>query len=342
MTSTLLPALGIRSVKVMGSSVGDGRAAAAEAEELAAATFLELLILAELFHLRPGPKIIKQGFTDITNDAVEPPAGHHIAIGADGEMAVPAVAAVVNQIVRKPLRNLEQAVLIQIQRPKMVLQVEIGSGVLVLLVFLPALVQHIPVLKRRQGHRLLLRCGAISAKGKDIGLVGNYGVDNLLHLTCIDGRYRGHSGHLDTRLVQDGDFFQRAVVGARFSHPVVRLTVPVYGELVLLAAIIFQLSTNLVRQMERITQDGERNLPFLEHPQNLPNLRMQHRVPAGDIEIRHALLHPGAHVHTIVDNPTGIRQTHGNELGMPLGKDVTVFASLVAVISDVPLECEVL
>ena len=46
-------------------------------------------------------------------------------VGADGEMAVPAVAAVVNEVIIQPFRNLEQTVLIEVQRPQMVLQVEI-------------------------------------------------------------------------------------------------------------------------------------------------------------------------------------------------------------------------
>jgi len=36
-------------------------------------------------------------------------------------------------------------------------------------VFLPASVQYLPILERRQDHRLLLRCGTISAKSKDAG-----------------------------------------------------------------------------------------------------------------------------------------------------------------------------
>ena len=92
MTSTLLPALGIGSVKVMGGAEGDGRAAAAEAEELAPTAFLELLILAELLHLRSRPKVIERRFTDVSHHTVKASAGHYIPIGTDGKMAVSAVA----------------------------------------------------------------------------------------------------------------------------------------------------------------------------------------------------------------------------------------------------------
>jgi len=71
-------------------------------------------------------------------------------------------------------------------------------------------------------------------------------------------------------------------------------------------------------------------------------VRVEHRVSACDIKIGHALLHAGAHVHGIVNDPTGIFQADRDQPGVPFGENVTVFAPLIAGISDVPLECEVL
>ena len=111
----------------MGVAVGHRRTAPAEAQEFALTAFLEFLILAELLHLRPGPEVVERRSPHIADDAVEPPAGHHIPVRADGEMAVAAIAAVVNQVLVQSLRNLEQTVLIEVQRPQMVLEVEIRS-----------------------------------------------------------------------------------------------------------------------------------------------------------------------------------------------------------------------
>ena len=111
----------------MGIAIGDGRTSPTEAKELAPTAFLELLILTVFLHLRPGPEFVERSFPHVADDAVEPPTGHHVAIGADGEMAVPAVAAVVNEVLIQPFRNLEQTVLIEVQRPQMVLEVEIRS-----------------------------------------------------------------------------------------------------------------------------------------------------------------------------------------------------------------------
>ena len=326
----------------MGVTVSHGRAAAAKAQEFATAAFLELLILAELLHFRASPKVIERCFPHIADDAVKAAAGHHIAIGADGKMTVAAVAAVVNKVLVQPFRNLEQPVLVQIQRPQMVLQVEISPGILVFLKLLPTTVQHVPILQRRQMGRFFRGGGAIASESKDIGFVGHYGVDDFFHLIRIHGRYRSHDGHLDAGLLQNCNPLQRDVVGARFAHPVMRLPIAVDGELVLLAAVRLETGTDFVGQMEGIAQDSKGDVPLLEHSQDFPNLRMQHRVSSSDIEIRHALLHPGAHVHAIVNNPTSIRQADGNQLRMPLGKDVTVFTPLITIISDVPLECEIM
>ncbi len=93
-------------------AIGHGGASAAEAQEFAAAAFLELLVLAVGIHPWRCPQVVERCLEEVAHRAVEAAAGHHVAVGEDGEMAVAAVASVVDGVVVQLFGNLEAAYLV--------------------------------------------------------------------------------------------------------------------------------------------------------------------------------------------------------------------------------------
>ena len=124
---------------------GDGGTAAAEAQKFAAGTFLKPVILPVGFHLLTGPQFMKRADEKITYDALKPSASHHVAVGLDGEMAVTAVAAVIDGLGITFRRNGKQAFFVEIEGPEMVFEIECGRRVLVLLELMPYAVEKVAV-----------------------------------------------------------------------------------------------------------------------------------------------------------------------------------------------------
>lgn len=79
---------------------------------------------------------------------------------------------------------------------------------------------------------------------------------------------------------------------ARLAEPVMSLTHPVQGKLVFFAAVFFQPAADLVVQVERVAQDSEGNAMLFHKGQQLPEIRVQDGVAAGDVEIGQPVIHP--------------------------------------------------
>lgn len=81
----------------------------------------------------------------ITNHTFKPPACHYIPIGKDREMAVSAMASIINTVRIAVFRNLKQPFFVKKKSPQMILQVEDCTGIFMLYEFLPYTVKKISV-----------------------------------------------------------------------------------------------------------------------------------------------------------------------------------------------------
>ena len=119
-------------------------------------------------------------------------------------------------------------------------------------------------------------------------------------------------------------------------------TQTVNGKLIFFAAVFFQAAANLVGQVEWIAEDGERNAVLLHQPQQFPEVRVQNRVAAGDVEIRQAVIDL-AEVQAVIKGVLHLLPGHCIQLFIAvLGENVAVLAPLVTFIRDMPLKRKIL
>ena len=93
----LFPALRVRGVEIVGISEGYCRAAATETQQFAFAAFLKALMLTIGIHLVTVIDIVHV-FGDSADITLKTSASHEAPVGRDGEMAVAAVATVIDGI----------------------------------------------------------------------------------------------------------------------------------------------------------------------------------------------------------------------------------------------------
>ena len=115
-------------------------------------------------------------------------------------------------------------------------------------------------------------------------------------------------------------------------------TLSAFAELVFLTTVKLQLLAVLIGQVKRITQNGKRDSLRFQHPKDVPYLRVQKRIASRDIKVRKATAHLFAHFHAAVNHLLCSLDADRKQLGMAFGEDVTVLATLVAIVGDVPLE----
>lgn len=119
-----LPALGIRTVEVSGSTVCHGGTSPAPCFQFTFAAFLEFIIISVFFHLA-DPDVCQPVFPDIRHPAVgDSAARHDIPVGRNGNMAVAAVTTSVDHAVACILRQLKLACLVFVQRPQVVFSIK--------------------------------------------------------------------------------------------------------------------------------------------------------------------------------------------------------------------------
>ena len=120
------------------------------------------------------------------------------------------------------------------------------------------------------------------------------------------------------------------------------LTHPVQGKLVFFAAVFLQPAADLVVQVERVAQDGEGNAMLFHKDQQLPEIRVQDGVAAGDVEVGKPVIHP-AEIQAVEKGVAHLLPGHGIQVFAGVfGEDVAVLAALVTCIGDVPLKREIL
>ena len=255
-------------------------------------------------------------------------------------MAVAAVAAAVYHAVLRILRDFEYPFFIFVKRPKMVFFVEAGLAAfgLVFLIFLITDIQKLPVVLRCHAGVLFTAGRAVAGESVHICARFHHRVDDIGHFADIGAGNGGHDHRTDARPVDAPDLFQRTVKRARLAEPVVCFPHAVQRKLVLPAAVSLQTHADLVGQVERIAQDGKRNVVLLQKCQQPPKVRVKDRVAAGDVKVRQPAVYL-AEVHTVVKGFLNLLPGHGIQvLAVVFRENVAVFAPLVAFVRYVPLK----
>jgi hypothetical protein len=122
-----LPALGIRSEEGVVVAVGDGGTTATEAEQLAAAALLHLLVTA-VDVLGLAVEDVVEGRLDLgrggakeaSDGRLEAATSQDLSGGQDGDVAIGAVAAVVDGVGIQSLRDVEEALFVEVEGPEVV------------------------------------------------------------------------------------------------------------------------------------------------------------------------------------------------------------------------------
>lgn len=112
----------------------------------------------------------------------------------------------------------------------------------------------------------------------------------------------------------------------------------IQGKLVFLTAVPFQFMTYLVIEMKGIAQNGELDTVLVEEGQQSPEIRMKDGVSSGDVKIRGPAIYL-AEIKTVIKGRLHLVPGHGLQAAViACGKDIAVLASLVTLVSDVPLK----
>ena len=268
-----------------------------------------------LLHLA-DPHIGQPILEHIARPAVlHPAAGIHIARGQDGQMAVAAVATAIDHAVLVDSIQREYPRLVLVQRPEVVFLVEIGgaSGGFIFLELFIAVGQKLAVAQGRDAGVLLPAGGAVAGKGEYVRACGHHRVNDAGHFVDVLAGNRGHDHRADARPVDAADLLQGRVEAARLAEPVVGLAQAVNGQLVLLAAVVLQPLADGIVQVERIAQNREGDAVCFEQLQQLPEIRVQDRVTARDIEIGQTVMHR-AEIQTVIEGLLHLGPAHGIQM----------------------------
>ena len=116
----------------------------------------------------------------------------------------------------------------------------------------------------------------------------------------------------------------------------------VQGKLILLTAERFQFPADLVIQVKGISHDREWDMVFMKQLQQPPEVRVQDRIAAGQIEIRKSAVN-FAEIETVIECVLHLLPGHAVELSAGIaGENIAMLAPLIAFIRDVPLKRKIL
>ena len=298
------------------------------------------------FRVPPAYPDIRQPVTKhIGNLAVlYPAAGIHIPGGEDGQVAVAAVAAAVDHTVLHGFGDFECPGFVLVQRPQVIFLIKVGLAAcgLIFLEFLVAVSEQLAVAQRLDAHILFLAGGAVTGEGKDIHTCCHNSVDDAGDLVNVRAGNGGHHHGANARPIDAADLLQRNIKAAGLAEPVVGFTQAVNGKLIFFAAVVFQAAADFIRQVEGVAQNGEGDVVFRHQSQQLPEIRVQNGVAAGDVEIRQTVIDL-AEVQAVVEGVLHLLPGHCIQLLVAVFREnVAVLAPLVAFIRDMPLERKIL
>ena len=341
--SEYLPALWVGGVEGMDVTESDGGTASAETQQFTLGAFLKAFVLAVGVHLRAVKDIahILVHGADIT---VEPPARHQSPLGGNSEMAVATVAAVINSVLVQAIRDFPQALLIEIERPKVVFEVEGRAAIFMLFKLLPTSVKEFAVLLWLDMPcffmGFIFACRTIATEGEDVGVVFNDDVDEVrqfVNVRCTDGT---HYGTAHSSIANGLDSSKCSIERAVFAEAVVCVAQAVKRELVFLTTEGVHALADFGCEVERIAHQREGYAVRVDEFKQIPKARVQNRVATCDIEIWGAV-HLVSHALNVGKGANEPLPRCFNECGVSFGKDIAVLAPLVAIVGYVPLKGEV-
>ena len=116
----------------------------------------------------------------------------------------------------------------------------------------------------------------------------------------------------------------------------------VQGKLIFLTAKRFQFPAELVIQVKGVSHDREWYMVFMKQFQQTPEVRVQDRIAAGQIEIRKPAVY-FAEIETVIECVLHLLPGHAAWLSAGIaGENIAMLAPLIAFIRDVPLKRKIL
>ena len=116
----------------------------------------------------------------------------------------------------------------------------------------------------------------------------------------------------------------------------------IQGKLIFLTAERLQFPADLVIQVKGVSHDCEWDMVFMKQFQQPPEVRMQDRIAAGQIEIRKSAVN-FAEIETVIECVLHLLPGHAVELSAWIaGENIAMLAPLIAFIRDVPLKRKIL
>jgi hypothetical protein len=92
--------------------------------------------------------------------------------------------------------------------------------------------------------------------------------------------------------------------------------------------------------MKRITHKSEWNTLLVKYFKYVPKARMENRISSCYIEIRLSV-HLFAHLSASIYRSEATFPAHLHQLRMPFAEDITMFATLIAHVGDMPLKSKI-
>ena len=255
-------------------------------------------------------------------------------------MAVPAVAARIDRVGVGVLRDLECARLVLVQRPEMVFAVEprIDALRLVRAEFRVEHGEQFAVAQRRDVRRLFLARRAVARECPDFRARLHDGIADAGHLVDVSPRDRRHDERAHAARVDHRDGRERRLVRAGPPEPVMRRFKAVDGQLVAAAAEAVHPRARFRRQVEGIAHDREGNLAEGEQLEERPEIGMENRITARQVQVGLATVDRAEIVDLVEDGRHVLPAHRGERLFLVPRENIAMLAALVACFRDVPLK----
>jgi hypothetical protein len=116
----------------------------------------------------------------------------------------------------------------------------------------------------------------------------------------------------------------------------------IQGKLIFLTAKRLQFPADLVIQVKGVSHDCGRDMVLMKQLQQPPEVRVQDRISAGQIEIRKSAVY-FAEIETVIERVLHLLPGHAAWLSAWIaGENIAMLAPLIAFIRDVPLKRKIL
>ena len=164
----------------------------------------------------------------------------------------------------------------------------------------------------------------------------------LRQLGSIHARNRVHNGNPDTSALKAPNRTQSLVKRAGLAEAIVRRLESIERELVFTTTQLFHASTDLVGKMERIAHHAPHKTSLVQELGQPPKIGMKNGVAARNVKVRLAT-DALAERLGLIDDLDHLLPRHALKTSAgTVGKDIAMFAALIAFIGNVPLKSKIL